>query len=64
MLGPLEVVLCGGVALLEWMWPCWRNILLFRQVLRLPSAQAQCGRETPFPTTSRRQSPGCLQIKM
>ena len=25
MLGPQEEALLGGVALLEWVWPCWRK---------------------------------------
>ena len=25
MLGPWGVALLGGMALLEWVWPCWRK---------------------------------------
>jgi hypothetical protein len=27
MLGSREVALLGGVALVEWVWPCWRKYI-------------------------------------
>jgi hypothetical protein len=38
MLGTWEVLILGGVALLEEMWPCWRKCVTVGWVLEVSSS--------------------------
>jgi hypothetical protein len=61
MFGPWEVSVLGGVASLEWMWPCWRKFITvgvgFEALLNVEEIVllAACRKES---------SPGCLLINM
>ena len=40
MLGPWGVALLGGVALSEWVWPCWRKCVTVGAGFEVSYAQA------------------------
>ena len=48
------MALLGGVALLEWVWPCWRKFITLRVGFEAPMLKL-------CPVWNRDPPPSCLQ---